>query len=148
MRCIITLIFPILLASCGRAKNSFTRKDNLKFAKKIHKNFSPIDEIKRQEAKLTDIPIPVASKPIKEYCSSENGTIILGYHSSVSIEDLISFYQHEMERFGWEYGAQLKGNEVLLNFEKPNRVCSISIRPYIHQNDIVIFTGLKDPDLN
>ena|SRR3989304_800271 len=136
---IIILVFISLLASCGGSRQ------NRHIEKKTRSRGSSIDEIRRQEAKLSDIPIPISSQPLSEYCtqSATPDEVMLGYHCSLQIDELTQFFTQEMERFGWRYGAQFKGHEQLLNFEKPNRVCSISLRPKNQKTDVVIFMGKR-----
>jgi hypothetical protein len=142
---ICALIPCILFSSCGQSQiqRGISKKNDA--ARKINKNFSKIDSIRHIEAKLIDIPqVPLNSKPINSLCSSDPQTIMLGYACSMPCDDIVTFYQHEMERFGWNYAAQFKSSEILLNFNKPNRDCSISIRPGMKNNEIVIFVGIKD----
>jgi len=101
---------------------------------------------KSQEARLVDIPIPLQAKPLEDFFDLKqeaSSTVTLGYKTDMSVQDLATFYQREMDRHGWRCLSDLSGKETLTSFVKPARVCSISIRPRTKQggSDLVIFTG-------
>lgn len=106
--------------------------------------------VSQQEAKLIDIPIPLYDERLSMEASDSNrqDTAILGYRSSLAVVAIIDFYVHEMERLGWQQLALFQGTESLVQFESPERLCSISIRPSDIQlrqvyTDVVIFVGRK-----
>lgn len=125
-----------------KAKSKQTRRH---IAKKLQvATDSEIDIIRQQEAKLADIPLPGFSKPIPEYCSCDEG-VVLGYRTTLSGDELCSFYKTEMEREGWLSSAkQFCGAIASLSFEKPDRVCRVSILSQRKKTELVIFTGQKD----
>ncbi|MFC1842099.1 hypothetical protein ACFLYU_00365 [Candidatus Dependentiae bacterium] len=97
--------------------------------------------VRQKEAKLSDIPIPLNSEPLREYfytlLAQENNRIVqaaqtaqtvLGYTNAMNMSNIIMFYTQEMERLGWQSVASFDGFEKLLIFKKPFRFCSISIR--------------------
>lgn len=134
----------VLLASCGGSPS--VNKSNRYIEKKFRSKRNAIDVIRQKEAKLSDIPIPISSQPILEYCLYETqkpDEIMLGYSCGLSADELMKFFNQEMERSGWRYGAQFNGYEQLLQYEKPNRVCSISLRPKQNKTEVMIFAGIK-----
>lgn len=87
--------------------------------------------VRQQEAKCADIPVPYLVDPILEYFASPltaDGHT-LGYQSSMSVDEIAHFYAREMERLGWEHIASSNGVECLMSYRKPQRLCSISLRP-------------------
>lgn len=89
------------------------------------------DTVRQKEAKLSDVPILIDAEPIETCYGSappKNNTIILGYRSTMALEDIRMFYMQEMDHWGWKNVAMFDGFETLLNFQKPNKFCSISIR--------------------
>jgi len=88
------------------------------------------DAIRQTEAKLSDIPIPLNSEPLADFFQdmSEDKEIVLGYESFLSSKDAEQFYLQEMERLGWIRASSFNGRECLLNFKKPGKCCSVSIR--------------------
>ncbi len=106
--------------------------------------------VNQQEAKLVDVPIPLYDERLSVEVSDSNrqDNTILGYRSSLTVTAIIDFYVHEMERLGWRQLALFQGTESLVQFESPERLCSISIRPSDIQlrqahTDVVIFVGRK-----
>lgn len=138
MRCILVLV--LFLASCGGSKiNRYAEK-------KLRSISTDIDVIRQQEAKLSDIPIPISSQPIPEYCVQNMSVphqVMLGYECTLGADELVKFFNQEMERYGWRYISQFSGQERLMHYEKPNRVCAISLRPIQENTHVLIFTGKK-----
>ncbi len=97
------------------------------------------------EARLYDVPILIDAKSMHLLNSAEQGdNIIVAYASTMTMNDVLLFYQEHMERFGWRQIMCFKSDgEVLFNFEKPQKYCSISLR-FSHLGvHIVIFNGQK-----
>jgi len=119
-------------------------------AKKVI-NRSGTFAINQQEAKLVDIPIPLYDKwlSIVSNDSNHEDNTMLGYRSSLSVDVIIDFYVHEMERLGWQQLKLFQGTESLVQFESPKRLCSISIRSsdtklkHVVGTDVIIFVGKK-----
>ncbi len=132
-------ILTCLVASCSYQKSRQGRANNTS---------KRLEFIKQQEAKLSDIPIPLNAEPLDSYCEDAPSTdkLILGYRSDIKSDAAISFYTAEMERCGWQLVSSCYGLESILNFDKPNRFCTISIQSIAKQSDIkiVIFTGSKE----
>lgn len=128
----------ILLSSCAKQESK-----NKKYA-------TSLDSVYQQEAMLADIPVPLYDQRIlldNTYGSTEQNAIVLGYKSTLSLEEIIQFYAAEMERLGWWQLMIYKGPESLLNFEKPGRLCTISIRFHNKKSkyqEIFVFSGAKD----
>ena len=83
------------------------------------------------EAKLSDIPIPLGSEPIPDFFAQEPQDelgVVLGYTSQTPVSKLYSFFKAECLRLGWLFCGGLESIESLLTFEKPDRICTISLR--------------------
>jgi hypothetical protein len=119
-----------LLPGCGHTSNTVS-------AKKLKKNAAnhvatSLDVMQEYEAKLSDIPVPLDSKPLMEQTDIQSAdNSMLCYDNEMSPEAIVEFYEREMERCGWQADGAYKGVEVLLNFSKPTRFCSVSIRPLL-----------------
>jgi hypothetical protein len=114
----------LLLPGCGHTNST----------KKINKHTglvaTSLDVLQEFEAKLSDIPVPLDSKPLMDQTDIQStDNVMLCYDNDMDAEAVIEFYEREMERCGWQADAAYKGFEALLNFSKPARFCSISIRP-------------------
>ncbi len=92
------------------------------------------------QAHLADIPLPIQAE-IHMLGGSTPSATGLTFISNFSLPDLVKFYEFEMERLGWRqlhmFGVE---SEVLLVFEKPEKLCTISIRP---DNRVVLFFGTR-----
>lgn len=103
---------------------------------------------KHLEARLYDVPVLLNAQLVQNInntaCVDESS--IISYEAEVSHESIAIYYQEEMERLGWWQTAAFKGSETLLNFEKPNKYCSISIRPLKKISRVIIFIGQKNYD--
>ncbi|MBY0109914.1 MAG: hypothetical protein K2X90_02270 [Candidatus Babeliaceae bacterium] len=96
--------------------------------------------ILKNEAHLTDIPLPVQITAHSISGSTQDSSA-LTFVSTFELVDLIKFYEFEMERLGWkELHLFSVTSEVLLIFEKPEKFCTVSIRP---DNRVVIFFGTR-----
>ncbi len=140
------LIPCLLLVGCGGKKPSKKSLPPIKRHSNVRsKSTGKGNTFAHIQAKLTDVPtLPLNAKPIARLCSSEPHMIMMGYSSTMTCNDIIAFYQYEMERFGWDFGAQFKASEYLLQFCKPDRNCTISIRPGSKNHEIVMFVGIKE----
>ncbi len=112
--------------------------------KKNHKSPAPYSYNEQPqllfEAHLTDIPLPVQADVRVLHGSTAENTG-LTFVSCFELVDIIRFYQLEMERLGWqELHLFNLSPEVLLVFEKPQKFCTVSIRP---DNRVVLFFGTR-----
>jgi hypothetical protein len=102
------------------------------------------EQFKEYEAQLSDVPFPLKEKAgsclLHDDESGEDKSI-LRFVSHNTGAELIQFYEHEMERYGWNLCYTSTGKESLLLFEKPSRWCIFSIRPVTHE--VILFTGDK-----
>jgi hypothetical protein len=81
------------------------------------------------EAKLQDIPTMVGSIPIELYNAQlPERQMMLAWACQYDQEMVTNFYNFEMENAGWKRIACIKGYENTLVFQKPKRICIISIR--------------------
>lgn len=81
------------------------------------------------EAKLQDIPTMVGSVPVESGPSMlPQGQLMQAWVSPYDQKLVTDFYVAEMENGGWQKLATIKGFETVLVFQKPKRICVISIR--------------------
>ena len=170
-RCLCAIIMCLLLPACSpkkdmrsykskldtmhfqtfkerslRVQNDVTLSKSRRQDKKKRSNSYKKDIIRQQEAKLADVPFLLNSQPLLPFVQENlpDQLSLLGYSSTLSLDDAASFYGHEMERLGWRQIACCEGFESLLYFEKPTRFCSISLRPFKRKKiQIVLVTGNK-----
>ncbi len=130
------VFFVLILAGCKRTQQ--------------HDVVESLPVLKQEfvEARLHDVPLLLRATNLCMLHNQQDGdAIILKYTSYFSLADAVIFYEEHMERFGWHKLACFEsGQEVLLNYEKPQKYCSISLR--IQQNDVcvVIYSAPKTLD--
>ena len=154
LACFILAVFLVCLPSCGGSKKikhtapassiidsydieSVYKEQSLKEAafsaiRRCINTAESDDEhlIKKLEARLVDIPIPVNARPLEQYFTqTDSGDVCMAYDSTMQLEDVRAFYQREMERSGWQRVAHLEGLETVLVYKKPQKISVISLRP-------------------
>lgn len=92
------------------------------------KSESLFQVIKCVEARLSDIPSPLAVKSIAA-SDDGHGCYTLVYQTSLSFAECKKFYLQEMERAGWHKGACFESEEFLCSFKKNSSSCILSVRP-------------------
>ncbi|KKP35789.1 MAG: hypothetical protein UR26_C0002G0089 [candidate division TM6 bacterium GW2011_GWF2_32_72] len=131
------LILPlVILSSCGGAKK----------IKKTNEVISRNAIWRQYEAKCADVAIPLDSKPLIENfgMDKEEEQTNFAYACSLEKMELLDFYIKEMERLGWSLIKKFDSDlEALLNFEKPSKVCSVSLRDRDKCREIFIFVAPK-----
>jgi len=98
------VIIFLLAPGCKKQDNAFLNEAC--FAdKQKNDELRDIDFTRQQEARLTDIPIPLNAKPLPKSFwmdETESAGVMLTYIVSTSPQEIVSFYSQEMERFGWD----------------------------------------------
>lgn len=81
-------------------------------------------------ARLYDVPSMVGSIPLqlKNTSIEAEGQSVHGILSPYDENEVTNFYMLEMENFGWQRVACIKGPENTLLFQKPKKICIVSIR--------------------
>lgn len=131
------IMFCLLLSSC-------TKQDSSKQKKGIEQLFDNgkdtyLDVIIQQEAMLVDIPIPLFDERIIPSSSDtiKSDTLTFGYKSPLSREQAIDFFLNQMERYGWKHLVSFEGVESLLQFESPDRYCTVVIKNSSHASSCI-----------
>ena len=121
--------WPFLLVFCCFGCSPRKRKKDVVY----HESVSSC------EARLTDIPFPLNSVPSDVgLCDSygdetktqqDAAQMAVSFVTTLSRDKLGEFYHQEMERFGWKELCIIHAiDESLLLYEKPFRLCTISLR--------------------
>jgi hypothetical protein len=128
-------LIPILCTSCVMSKKpcadrvAVIAEDVVELSSK--KRVFDVREAEYQEAALIDVPIPLYTQRLPVVTNDQHGSqVVLGYYSLIEPTSLVTLYQDQMERQGWNLVRSFVGTEALLHFEKPTRACSVSIRPH------------------
>lgn len=140
--CLVQFVLVLFLSSCVQSHRSSSYVSSVINTVEITNNtVTWLDEAKR-----ADIPFPIPSVPIPQRNWADGDTVVLGCRTSLSADEVTLFYCREMERLGWLCIKRFSGYEELLSFEKPSRICIVSIRSIRDKTDIMVFTGYRECD--
>ena len=114
-------ILPII-AGCGLQK------------KIKSKDFYQHEEIIAKFADLPDAPFQAQLKNVA-VSSKAHDQLQLFYTIAMPAQDVIAFYQQQMERLGWELLGESNAQDSLMHYSKPGQLCSI----LISQNRLSIY---------
>jgi hypothetical protein len=82
--------------------------------------------------KLSDVPIPAGLKALpKQSYSFDNGGMrvaVLKYQGKANIDQVINFYKEQMPSYNWNLINIVEYGQRLLNFERENESCIITIQ--------------------
>jgi hypothetical protein len=83
--------------------------------------------------KFSDVPVPAGFKllPQNSYSFESSGVRVgvLKYQGKASPEQVISFYNEQMPMYNWNLLNVVEYGERLMNFERENETCIISLLP-------------------
>lgn len=129
-----------LLPGCSRQPKKYQAADPQSAAFSLHEAKTHIDSAASQEpvpgpiseieAQLLDIPSMIGSMLIESRIQEDN-QITLAWACPYELKPITSFYLQEMERSGWQKIAAVDGTESTLLFQKPKKICCISVRSLV-----------------
>jgi hypothetical protein len=98
------------------------------------------------EARFPDIPLPVGIQ--QDLINSQD----LGFHKSVFVytaqqtyEELVMFYETEMERYGWQKIVSFDRPQTSIYFEKPRRSALVVIETASKKGlRVSVYSGRKE----
>lgn len=138
----LMIMFCLLLSSCTKHHSSRQKKG-------VEQLFDSgqdtvLDVIIQQEAMLVDVPIPLFDERIIPFSfhAIQTDTLTFGYKSPLSHAQVIDFFLNQMERYGWKHLVSFDGIESLLQFESPDRYCTVVIKNS-EKNGSCIFIYIK-----
>ncbi len=125
-RLIILIFFILLITSCGK------KETERKFVYSFNKNVP--DYVLLNEARYSDLPVPIGFKHIKlsnnNDFSTNKKSDFLSYHGDLDLIQTLEFYYKALEREGWKIDDLSNDHEGLLFCSKPLKQCVISLRNY------------------
>lgn len=125
----LSIVFILGFPACRLQKNK--QKQGLE--NPVHQN----QVIMFNEARLVDVPIPLEAQWCFGYDYGEVGGYYATFMCPQAQDELIVYYQQEMEQTGWDHGTHLyhvcqennaEQYPTLLVFDKPYKSCIITIR--------------------
>jgi hypothetical protein len=125
----------LILAGCSRQPSCHTVRVNsfggARYAIRSKQGNGVQSPSQIYQTKLADVPFPLGSTPVEQFdgCVPTDQGMIVAFVSPLALPEVATYFAAEMEREGWRTVAHLDGPEAVLMFEKPRRLCSISLRP-------------------
>ncbi len=94
--------------------------------------------------KFSDLPIPVGLKPLPQISYSFENTdvrvAVLKYQGKTNIDQVINFYKEQMPMYNWNLINIIEYGQRLLNFERENETCIITMQVAGFWNEEVLVT--------
>ncbi len=94
--------------------------------------------------KLSDVPVPAGLKPLPQTSYSfDNGGMrvaVLRYQGKVDIDQVINFYKEQMPKYSWDLINIIEYGQRLLNFERENESCIITVQVAGFWNEDALLT--------
>ena len=104
--------------------------------------------------KFTDLPVPVGLKPLPQisYSFQNDGVrvAVLKYQGKENLDRVINFYKEQMPMYNWNLINIIEYGQRLLNFEKDNESCIITVQVAGFWNEdalVIISLGPKSKNL-
>ena len=102
--------------------------------------------------KFADIPVPKGFKflPQDSY-AFQSGNVRVGvlvYVGRATAEQLVVFYQEQMPIYNWNFINVIEYGKRLINFDRDNESCVISVEPKMLNTRVIISLGPKQPSPN
>jgi len=85
------------------------------------------EEIIAKHSDLPDMPFQTQLHKIS-IDNDQIDQLQIFYVTSMFMQDSIRFYQQQMERIGWDILSQSQGQDCLLIYTKPDKICSVLLK--------------------
>lgn len=83
--------------------------------------------------KFSDVPIPIGFKPLPQnsYSFESSGVRVgvLKYQGKANADQVVNFYKEQMPMYNWALLNVIEYGERLINFERENESCIITLEP-------------------
>lgn len=137
MAAIISLI-PSCAKQTSETKKAASKKAAFSFAKvATNIDVACIDDFEFK-AKLDDIPTFVGSEIIAIDDQIENGQLSFSVACNADQKSISDFYMQEMEGCGWQKVASMAGTQIVIIFQKPKKICIITLEKTLSKNNASI----------
>ena len=97
--------------------------------------------------KFADLPYPTGFKPLStdSYTFESQGVrvAVLRYRGKAGADQVVNFYKEQMPMYNWALLNSVEYGERLLNFDRENETCIVSLLPKGSSVTITISVGPK-----
>jgi len=94
--------------------------------------------------KFTDVPVPVGLKnlPQQSYSFESSGVRVgvLKYQGKNNPDQIVNFYKEQMPMYNWNLVNIVEYGQRMLNFERENETCIITLQPLDWNNNLLIIS--------
>ena len=94
--------------------------------------------------KFSDVPVPVGLKSLPEqsYSFESSGVRVgvLKYQGKNNPEQIVNFYKEQMPMYNWNLVNIVEYGQRLMNFERENETCIITLQPLNWGNSLLIIS--------
>ncbi|MDD5097136.1 MAG: hypothetical protein PHU59_01425 [Candidatus Omnitrophica bacterium] len=94
--------------------------------------------------KFTDVPVPVGVKSLPEqsysFVSSGVRVGVLKYQGKNNPDQIVEFYKEQMPMYNWDLVNIVEYGQRLLNFERENETCIITLQPMNWGNTLIVIS--------
>jgi hypothetical protein len=126
----------ILLAGCATWPRGEARLEG----EEAVLNIAPI-------LRFEDIPVPVGFKIIRDRSFTFQNDFtrvgLLRYTGRIPIDKVVAFYKEQMPIYNWNLANLVEYGKKILNFEKGNQSCIITIEPLVTTTFLTIALSPK-----
>ncbi|MBI1976712.1 MAG: hypothetical protein HYS56_04300 [Candidatus Omnitrophica bacterium] len=133
---LLPALFLVVLSLGCASTTSGTRADG------------PVKELGVASAlKFDDVPIPVGFRILPDQSFSFQNELtrvgILRYAGRANAQRVIQFYKDQMPMYNWQFVNMIEYDRSLINFEKADQVCTITIEGGVTKTGLVIAVAPK-----
>jgi hypothetical protein len=97
--------------------------------------------------KFSDVPVPVGLKslPAQSYSFESSGVRVgvLKYQGKNNPDQVVNFYKEQMAMYNWNLVNIVEYGQKLMNFERENETCIITMEPKGSSMILIISLGPK-----
>lgn len=102
--------------------------------------------------KFEDVPIPAGFRILPDQSFSFQNDLtrvgILRYAGRAKSERVIQFYKEQMPLYNWQFVNMIEYDRSLLNFEKGDQVCTVTVEGGITKTGLVVAVAPKGNQLS
>lgn len=134
-------IFIILLSFMASGCTGFI------WAKKDQSVSGPPRLEPQMNMKFGDIPLPAGFKLLSRdsysFQTEQVRVAVLKYSGRPNADTVLNFYKEQMSIYGWELLNTVEYGRRMLNFDRENETCIITIEPKKFSTEVIISLGPK-----
>ncbi|MBU4252236.1 MAG: hypothetical protein KKC39_02665 [Candidatus Omnitrophica bacterium] len=130
MKIILCCLLTIILMGCS------TLSDNPRSVNTGRTMLEP-----QSILKFSDVPVPVGLKslPQQSYSFESSGVRVgvLKYRGKNNPDQIVNFYKEQMPMYNWNLVNIVEYGQRMLNFERENETCIITLQPLDWNNNLL-----------